>query len=321
MEYPLTITAIARRAEALWAGRPVVSRHAGWRAPSLDVWRDASPAAARLAAALHQLGVRPGDRVATLCWNHDRHFEAYFAVPLLGAVLHTLNLRLHPDELAYIASHAEDRVVLVDPSLLPLLEQLPRPHRHPPRDRRCRTAATAPPGCSTTSRCWPIAPDIDLSSASPASATRHRCATPPGTTGRPKAVVYSHRALVLHSMATAMAGSFAHQRGRHRPRRRPDVPRERLGPAVHRRAHRRGAGVSRRAPRRRRTLLDLCHSERVTFSAGVPTVWLGVLDALDAAPRGVEPLAPPHRDRRRGRARGAGARPRGAPRPPCHSWG
>ena len=85
-------------------------------------WAQSLHRARRLAAALRRLGVGPGDRVATLCWNHDRHFEAYFAVPLLGAVLHTLNLRLHPDELAYIARHAEDRVMLVDESLLPLLE-------------------------------------------------------------------------------------------------------------------------------------------------------------------------------------------------------
>ena len=79
--------------------------------------------ARRLASVLKDLGVRPGDRVATLCWNHHRHFEAYFATPLIGAVLHTLNLRLHPDELAYIAAHAEDRVLLVDRSLVPLLER------------------------------------------------------------------------------------------------------------------------------------------------------------------------------------------------------
>src|SRR5439155_24666783 len=78
----------------------------------------------RLARALLDLGIRSGDRVATLGWNHGPHLEAYFGIPLVGGLLHTLNLRLHPDELAYIVNHAGDRAVLVDESLLPLWEQV-----------------------------------------------------------------------------------------------------------------------------------------------------------------------------------------------------
>src|SRR3954469_22338019 len=74
----------------------------------------------KLAHALQGLGVQPGDRVATLAWNHQRHFEAYLAIPAMGAVLHTLNLRLHPDQLTYIANHAEDTIVLLDDSLVEL---------------------------------------------------------------------------------------------------------------------------------------------------------------------------------------------------------
>src|SRR5262245_44988855 len=122
MDYPLTLAAIARRAEALYGGRPIITCRAD-RTLRPTAYREVPRRARRFAAALQALGVRPGDRVATLCWNHDRHLEAYFAVPLLGAVLHTLNLRLHADELAYIARHAEDRVVLVDESLLPLLDR------------------------------------------------------------------------------------------------------------------------------------------------------------------------------------------------------
>ena len=120
MDYQLTLAAIARRAEALYGDRPVVSRRADG-AIHRSTWADILGRAYRLASVLRELGVAPGDRVATLCWNHDRHLEAYFAVPLLGAVLHTLNLRLHPDELAYVARHAEDRVVIVDASLVPML--------------------------------------------------------------------------------------------------------------------------------------------------------------------------------------------------------
>src|SRR5689334_23739340 len=121
-DYPLTLGAIARRAEALFGDRPVVSRRAD-RTIRHTTWSAVLDRAYRLASALRALGVEPGDRVATLCWNHDRHLEAYFAVPLLGAVLHTLNLRLHADELAYIARHAEDRVLIVDRALLPVLER------------------------------------------------------------------------------------------------------------------------------------------------------------------------------------------------------
>src|SRR5690348_17603432 len=80
--------------------------------------------AKQLAVSLSALGVQPGDRVATLSWNHDRHLETYFAIPAIGAVLHTLNLRLHPNELASIVQHAGDRILLVDEMLLPLWEQI-----------------------------------------------------------------------------------------------------------------------------------------------------------------------------------------------------
>src|SRR5213593_2564029 len=80
--------------------------------------------AERLAAALRRLGIRPGDRVATFSWNSQEHLEAYLAIPSMGAVLHTLNIRLFPEQLAYVANHAEDRVILVDDSLVPVLARV-----------------------------------------------------------------------------------------------------------------------------------------------------------------------------------------------------
>ena len=123
MDYPLTLSTIFRRAESLFGGREVV-----WRAADKSIRRHTCAAFAertrRLSRALLDLGIQPGDRVATLGWNHGPHLEAYFGIPLIGAVLHTLNLRLHPEELAYIVNHAEDRAVLVDESLLSLWEQV-----------------------------------------------------------------------------------------------------------------------------------------------------------------------------------------------------
>src|SRR2546426_3235883 len=123
MDYPLTLSTIFRRAETLYAGREVVTRLAD-KSLHRTTYGDFAVRARRLARALCGLGIRAGDRVATLGWNHSQHLEAYFGIPLSGAVLHTLNLRLHPDELAYIVNHAEDRAVLVDETLLPLWEQM-----------------------------------------------------------------------------------------------------------------------------------------------------------------------------------------------------
>ena len=122
MDFQLTLPALLRRAESYFGRAEIVSRR-----PDKSFYRytyaDMTRRARALAVGLDSLGLERGDRVATLCWNHHQHLEAYFGIPSGGAVLHTLNLRLHPDELAYIANHAGDRVVIVDRSLVPLLEQ------------------------------------------------------------------------------------------------------------------------------------------------------------------------------------------------------
>src|SRR5689334_21872966 len=123
MDYQLTLPTILRRAETLFGKKEVVSR-----LPDKSIhrytYRDFAIRAKKLAVALHRLGVRQGDRVATLSWNHYQHLEAYFAVPCMGAVVHPLNLRLSPDDLAYIITNAGDKIIIVDQVLLPLFETL-----------------------------------------------------------------------------------------------------------------------------------------------------------------------------------------------------
>ncbi len=281
MDYPLTVGAIARRAGTLWQRRPVVSRNSDGSLHR-STYGESLGRARRLASVLKDLGVRPGDRVATLCWNHHRHFEAYFATPLIGAVLHTLNLRLHPDELAYIAAHAEDRVLMVDRSLVPLLERF--------RDRTfvrevivVSDNVPAPEGMLDYESLLATAPELDASATPEDEGAAAAMCYTSGTTGRPKAVVYSHRALVLHSMATAMPDSFSLGAS--------DVVLAAINMfhanawGIPYTAALTGAGLVLPGEHPdARTLLDLCHSEGVTFSAGVPTLWLGVLEALDASP-------------------------------------
>src|SRR6476469_9443289 len=118
-DFPLTITAILEHGTRIYGRSECVT----WQGDSArrTTYAEIGANAKRLANALRELGVGPGDRVATLCWNHQEHLEAYYAVPCMGAVLHTLNLRLPGAQLAHIVNHAEDKVVVVDGSLLPLL--------------------------------------------------------------------------------------------------------------------------------------------------------------------------------------------------------
>ncbi len=167
-----------------------------------------------LAAALHRLGVQPGERVGTFCWNCQEHLEAYFAVPCMGAVLHTLNLRLFPEQIAYIINHAEDRVVIVEQSLIPLLAPiLPKltTVRHFIVVARSQESGIRTQSLGVTTYDYEDLlsnekPDIAFPSLDE-SAAAAMCYTS-GTTGNPKGVVYSHRSIYLHSMCVAAASAF-----------------------------------------------------------------------------------------------------------------
>ncbi len=276
-DFQLSLTTFVERAERLNCSQAVVSRRpdASLRRTTLGECADR---ARRLASGLAGLGVGDGDRVATLLWNQTEHLELYFAVPSMGAVVHTLNPRLSADELSYIAADAEDRVIVVDESLVDVVESIEWSFEHViiVSDSGC-----APAGTMRYESL--IAPSQRMSW--PAIEERRAAAMcyTSGTTGRPKGVVYSHRALVLHSLVLPLPDTFGISS---RDVIMPVVPMFHVNawglPFV---AAFTGAALVLPGPRLDPvSLLDLLAGERVTLTAGVPTVFMGVLDALDAEP-------------------------------------
>jgi fatty-acyl-CoA synthase len=278
-DYQLSLTSLVERAEQLAPGRKVVSRR-----PSGELHRstlgECADRARRLASGLAGLGIDDGDRVATLLWNQPEHLELYFAVPLMGSVLHTLNPRLHPEELAFIVSDAEDRAIVVDETLLGVLDSF-RSEWDFEHVIVVSHSESVPDGA--------IGYESLIDASEPAEWPRlderracSMCYTS-GTTGRPKGVVYSHRALVLHSLMAALPDAHAISS------RDTILP---VVPMFHANAW--GlpyiaafAGTAQALPGPRldaESVLDLLADERVTITAGVPTVWMAVLQALDAEP-------------------------------------
>ncbi|MGD1091176.1 MAG: long-chain fatty acid--CoA ligase [Bryobacteraceae bacterium] len=278
MDTPLTLTPLLERAARLFPKKEIASK--------LDsggmhryTYADFHLRVHRLAWVLQELGVKQGDRVGSLCWNSYRHLELYFGVTCYGAVLHTLNLRLATDQLAYIINHADDRVIFVDASLLPILDQIrseltgvreiivmnDTDQPEPEGGYELRLAA-APP----TPFPWPQLEE---------NAAAATCYTS-GTTGHPKGVLYSHRSLVLHSYGLAMADAFALSE-------RDTVLQ--LVPMF----HANGWGVPYAAVMvgskivlsgRHLTpaaIAGLVEGERATFTAGVPTLWMGLYSFLE----------------------------------------
>jgi fatty-acyl-CoA synthase len=278
-DYPLSLTAIVERAERLTPGRKVV-----YRRPDGAVHRTTIGACAgrarRLGSALAELGIGAGDRVGTLMWNQPEHLEVYYAAPLMGAVVHTLNPRLHPDELGFIASDAEDRALVVDESLLPVLDSFRDAHDFEHVIVVSHSGST-PDGTHDYEALiadhepmrWP-APD-----------ERRACAIcyTSGTTGRPKGVLYSHRALVLHSFMAALPDQMNISL---RDTVLPVVPMFHANAwGIPYTATMVGAALVLPGPKLdAESVLDLLAEERVTLTAGVPTVWMAMLKAIEAEP-------------------------------------
>ncbi|PYQ07316.1 MAG: long-chain fatty acid--CoA ligase [Acidobacteria bacterium] len=278
-ERPLDIPMIVRHAERLHPRKTVASKTAdGVRVASFAEVLDR---ARRLITALRRLGVGPDDRVATFCWNHQQHLEAYVGVPCMGAILHTLNIRLFPQDLAYIVDHAQDMVAIVDKSLWPawqrvaervscvrhviVVDDAPGPAPDGTLDYETLVASAEPAELA----------DVDENQAAAMCYTS-------GTTGHPKGVLYSHRSNVLHSMALCMADAFGVRES--------DVVMA-IVPMFHANAW--GlpyaafmAGTDVVMPGRFMTpdvLTSLLVERGVTFAAGVPTIWQAMLEPMKQA--------------------------------------
>ena len=288
MDYPLTITTILRYGTTIFGDKEVVtcggdesSRRRGYAA--------VGERAARLANALRELGVDGDQRVGTFMWNNAEHLEAYLAIPSMGAVLHTLNLRLAADQVGYIATHAGDYAVIVDASLIPLFAKvlpLAQTIKHVIVSGSADAAALGTlegPGHEVHSYESLLAaaagsfdwPELDERSAAAMCYTS-------GTTGLPKGVAYSHRSSYLHSMAACTVNGLGV--GEH----------DRIMPIVPQ-FHANAWGLPYAAmmsgadlvmPDRfmiPSVIVNLIETEKVTVGAGVPTIWQGVLAFLRAS--------------------------------------
>ncbi|MEO8692863.1 MAG: long-chain fatty acid--CoA ligase [Acidimicrobiales bacterium] len=283
MTTPLSMTTMFDRAEQLFPNKQIVTATpSGKQRTTYGQWAERTR---RLGNALDMLGISATGRVATFAWNTARHLELYFAPPCSGRVAHTLNVRLFPEQLSYIVDHAEDEVIFVDRSVAALLWPLI------PTFRTVKHIVVMDDGAGEVPD-TPVSPavhDYDelLSAATPIEFTGPRDENQAasmmytsGTTGNPKGVIYSHRSIVLHTMATMFADSLGVRES--------DVILP-VVPMFHANAwglaH---AGVATGAtlimPGRDlspKAIADLIESERVTLAAGVPTIWMAVLPELD----------------------------------------
>src|SRR5215210_5017081 len=277
-DFQLTLPYFLRRAEQLYGHREIVTRRPD-KSFHRHTYADFVSRAKKLAVALGKLGLEPGDRVGTLGWNTYQHLEAYLGVPVSGAVLHTLNPRLHEDDLTYIANHAEDRVMLVDETLVPVFEKF-REKTGVEHAVVVTEGGEVPEGMISYEDLIGDAdeadfeyPDFDEKQASAMCYTS-------GTTGRPKGALYSHRAIALHSMMVALGNTLDlketdcvlpvvpmyHVNAWGLPFASTLVGAKQVMPGVHLDAQ---------------SIIEDFEQEEVTLTAGVPTVYLPVLEALD----------------------------------------
>jgi fatty-acyl-CoA synthase len=292
MDYPLTITSLMRHADQLHRNSEIVSlsydnpRH---RYRYADCFRRVR----QLANALAKLGVSQGDVIGTLAWNDHRHFEIYYAVACSGAVCHTINPRLFADQIEFIVNHAEDRWIFVDPTFVPLLEPLHQKLENVQGYIVMTDAAHMPSTSLPNVHCYedliaPCSDEFDWPVFDENTACS-LCYTS-GTTGNPKGVLYSHRALILHTYAGCLPDTMGvsmrdtvlpivpmfHVNAWNLPYAAALVGFKLVMPGSH-------MGNPE-------TLQQLIEEEQVSFSAGVPTVWLGLLNYLRESGKSIDSL-------------------------------
>ncbi|HKW81446.1 MAG TPA: 3-(methylthio)propionyl-CoA ligase [Casimicrobiaceae bacterium] len=282
MQMPLLISALIRHADRYHGDVEIVSRPAAGRLFRYT-YRDAHRRARQLAKALLALGVRPSSRVGTLAWNTHRHFELYFGASGIGAVIHTTNPRLFPEQVEYIVNHAEDELVFFDLPFLPLVERI-APRCPSVRawialcDRESVPASALPVGCydelvdaQDDHYTWP---QFDENTAASLCYTS-------GTTGNPKGALFAHRSTLLHTFGICLPDGLALSA---RDVIMPVTPMFHVfswglpyGAAM--------VGAKLVLPGAQldgASLYELFEKEAVTLSSGVPTVWLGLLQHLEA---------------------------------------
>ena len=285
MSLPMTIGSILEHAQRIFGSKLVVTRQPD-RSLHVMTYRDLHTRVKKLANALAALGIQPGDRVGTLGWNHHQHVEAYFGIPEMGGVVHTLNIRLSPDQLAYIINHAGDRAILVDGSQVPLLEAVKNRIRGV--EHFIIWSDADPSACDlpgTIHRYEDLLGEADASHECPVRDERAAmglCYTS-GTTGHPKGVLYSHRSMYLHTMGVNQANAFGLTE---RDNVLAVVPQFHAmcwglpyGAALA------GANLVMPGPfLDAASLAELLHDRRITVAAGVPTIWNSLYHELKRNP-------------------------------------
>lgn len=283
MGYPLLLKSILYRAYTVFPEKEIVSRdYSGiFRYTYADLYKRVC----RLAGALDRLGVQAGDKVGTFAWNNHRHLELYFAVPCSQRILHTVNIRLFQEQLVYTINHAEDKVLFVDEDLVPTIEsiadQLPLVQAYVIMTDKDSLPATTLKNVYLYEQLIADSPDVyefpSFDENTPAI-----IGYTSATTGMPKGVVYTHRGLYLHCLTVLVGELGTDERDVTMP----------IVPMFHVNAWGRPfsdtwVGAKQVYPGSRPQPADLCeliHNERVTFSAGVPTIWMGILNHVRANP-------------------------------------
>ncbi|NEX62432.1 3-(methylthio)propionyl-CoA ligase [Noviherbaspirillum galbum] len=284
MSQPLLISTIIRHADRHFANKEIVSRRVEG-----DIHRytyaECHARARKMANALRALGVQMGDRIGTLAWNGYRHLELYYAISGIGAVMNTINPRLHQNQIAYIANHAQDQYLFFDLSFLELVERI-APHCPSIKGYVLMSDAARMPAETTIpnllcyeelvsqSECLAEWPQFDEHAASTLCYTS-------GTTGNPKGALYSHRSTILHAYASSLPDGLNISS---REVVMPVVPMFHVNAwGLPYSAALNGAKLVLPGPSLDgESLHALCEQEGVTFSAGVPTVWLGLLNHMES---------------------------------------